>query len=325
MKRHTVVSGVLNVLFVILAVVAWLPQLGDSAGMIDIASLLGVIAFSLMLVHYLADAIAPKQDDSRDMQYIVSRIAVLVAIIAHPLLVNIYLIVNGYGLPPDSYTRFVGSFVPVLLGWAALAVFISFELRGKLQRLEHYIYHANIVAMLFILLHGFLIGMVIMKGWFVWVWWVYLIAFTIVATRSYLMYYKENPRKWLAIGAVVVLAILSGFYGVRAVAEQSPAPTASTASQPVGTNDKTPTTPTTDVTVSAAQLAASNGLNGAECWVAVDGIVYDTASSSEWRNGEHVPSHGQARCGQDLSEVIKRSPHGKEVLTKLDIVGKLEQ
>lgn len=84
-------------------------------------------------------------------------------------------------------------------------------------------------------------------------------------------------------------------------------------------------TPLSEATVTVAQLASSNGLNGAACWVAVDGTVYDTASSSEWQNGEHLPSNGQARCGQDLSEIIKRSPHGKEVLTKLDVIGNLEQ
>ena len=324
MKRHTLVSTVLNSTFAGLAVVAWIQAVGDTVSMIDIASLLGVIAFSLMLVHYLADAIAPKQDDSKDVQYIASRIAVLVAIIAHPVLVNIYLISNGYGLPPESYETFVGSIVPVLLGWAALAAFISFELRGKLQRFEHFIFHANIVAMFLILLHGFLIGMVIMQGWFVWVWWLYLIAFTALAIRRYWLYYQDNLRKWIAIGAVLALAFTAGFYGMRAVTEQSSAPAATTPA-PVGTNNKSTNTPRSETTITVAQVASSNGLNGAACWVAVDGTVYDTASSSEWRNGEHVPSNGQARCGQDLSEVIKRSPHGKEVLAKLDVIGKLEQ
>lgn len=324
MKRHTIVSAVLNSTFAGLAVVAWIQAVGDTVSMIDIASLLGVIAFSLMLVHYLADAIAPKQDDSKDIQYIASRIAVLVAIIAHPLLVNIFLVANGYGLPPESYQTFVGSIVPVLLGWAALAAFISFELRGKLQRFEHYIFHANIVAMFLILLHGFLIGMVIMQGWFVWVWCVYLLVFTLLAIRRYGIYYEANLRKWVATGVVLALAIAAGFYGARAVAEQSSAP-ATTNPTPVGTNNKMTGTPLSEATVTVAQLASSNGLNGAACWVAVDGTVYDTASSSEWQNGEHVPSNGQARCGQDLSEIIKRSPHGKEVLTKLDVIGNLEQ
>jgi predicted heme/steroid binding protein len=36
------------------------------------------------------------------------------------------------------------------------------------------------------------------------------------------------------------------------------------------------------------------------------------------------PSRGMAKCGQDLTEVIKQSPHGKAVLSELEQVGQLQ-
>ncbi|USN97848.1 MAG: cytochrome B5 [Candidatus Nomurabacteria bacterium] len=69
------------------------------------------------------------------------------------------------------------------------------------------------------------------------------------------------------------------------------------------------------------QLNKSNGLNGNKCLVAVDGNVYDASSNEQWRNGEHGPSGGQAKCGEDLSSLINQSPHGKRVLNKLPVIG----
>jgi predicted heme/steroid binding protein len=75
--------------------------------------------------------------------------------------------------------------------------------------------------------------------------------------------------------------------------------------------------------VSKAELATKTGVNGHDCWVAVDGKVYDIRGFAVWEMGQHTPSHGLASCGRDLSQVILQSPHGKKVLDELTVVGKL--
>ena len=75
--------------------------------------------------------------------------------------------------------------------------------------------------------------------------------------------------------------------------------------------------------ISVAQLLEADGKGGRNCWVAVDGKVYDLSESMNWDNGEHTTSEGQARCGADMSNVIDKSPHGRKMLDQLDVVGTL--
>lgn len=75
--------------------------------------------------------------------------------------------------------------------------------------------------------------------------------------------------------------------------------------------------------VSSHELSKADGENGHNCWVAVDGVVYDLSSSFNWENGEHVTSEGLASCGRDLSDVIDKSPHGRKILDQLNVVGRL--
>ena len=77
--------------------------------------------------------------------------------------------------------------------------------------------------------------------------------------------------------------------------------------------------------ISLDELAKHTGKNGESCWVAVDGIVYEISGFILWAEGEHRPSGGRAKCGKDLSEVIKQSPHGKSVLKLLKEIGRLQQ
>ena len=77
--------------------------------------------------------------------------------------------------------------------------------------------------------------------------------------------------------------------------------------------------------ISSEELAQHDGIDGRECYVAVDGTVYLIEGSPFWVDGRHLPSNGQAGCGRDLSEVINQSPHGRSKLVLLKVVGKLEQ
>ena len=68
------------------------------------------------------------------------------------------------------------------------------------------------------------------------------------------------------------------------------------------------------------ELSKYNGQDGQPAYVAVDGIVYDVTDVSAWKNGKHKKG---LEAGNDLTEDIGSSPHGKNVLKKLPVVGTL--
>jgi len=72
------------------------------------------------------------------------------------------------------------------------------------------------------------------------------------------------------------------------------------------------------------ELAKFDGKNGNKCLVAVDDEVYLIEGFDLWKNGQHTPSGGRARCGLDLTEVIDDAPHGRSKLQLLERVGTLE-
>lgn len=80
----------------------------------------------------------------------------------------------------------------------------------------------------------------------------------------------------------------------------------------------------TQLEVSVSQLAASNGQQGAACWLAVDGIVYEIDQGYKWQEGEHTES-SSAYCGADMSNVIDDAPHGRTKISQLKKVGTLVQ
>ena len=71
-------------------------------------------------------------------------------------------------------------------------------------------------------------------------------------------------------------------------------------------------------TFNSEELAKYNGKNGNPTYVAVNGIVYDVTNVPEWQGGIH---QGRIQAGRDLSEEIKKSPHGVSKLETVPIVG----
>lgn len=69
------------------------------------------------------------------------------------------------------------------------------------------------------------------------------------------------------------------------------------------------------------ELKKYDGKNGNKAYVAVDKVVYDVTDVGAWKNGEHKNG---ITAGVDLSEEINKSPHGKDVLEDLPVVGKLK-
>ncbi len=83
-------------------------------------------------------------------------------------------------------------------------------------------------------------------------------------------------------------------------------------------------TETADRSFTIEDLARYDGEDGNKCLVAVDGKVYLIEGFDLWKDGEHTPSGGRARCGLDLTEVIDDSPHGRSKLPLLKKVGTLD-
>lgn len=69
--------------------------------------------------------------------------------------------------------------------------------------------------------------------------------------------------------------------------------------------------------VSAEELTAADGADGASAWIAVDGVVYDLSASKYWVGGEH---HGHI-AGRDLTQQFLESGHGVGILQNLTVVG----
>lgn len=69
------------------------------------------------------------------------------------------------------------------------------------------------------------------------------------------------------------------------------------------------------------ELAKYNGKNGMLAYLAFDGLVYDGSDSWAWETGRHMARHN---AGQDLTETIALAPHGREMLKRLRLVGRLE-
>ncbi|MBS3990439.1 MAG: hypothetical protein KGZ51_00025 [Erysipelothrix sp.] len=89
---------------------------------------------------------------------------------------------------------------------------------------------------------------------------------------------------------------------------------------PYPTNPTNPNPPAEELEVfTLAELATFDGKEGRKAYVAVDGMVYDVSDVPEWNGG-----HQGLTPGQDHSAAIEQSPHGKNVLRNLRVVGKLE-
>lgn len=87
--------------------------------------------------------------------------------------------------------------------------------------------------------------------------------------------------------------------------------------------DSTPGAAPAQESFTVEELAEHDGQDGNDCYVAVDGDVYLIEGFALWQMGEHVPSNGRATCGNDLTEVIDESPHGRSKLQLLRKIGTL--
>ncbi len=70
------------------------------------------------------------------------------------------------------------------------------------------------------------------------------------------------------------------------------------------------------------ELSKFSGKDGSSILIACDGKVYDVTKSYHWRSGRH---HALHQAGQDLTEVMEKSPHAVDLLQRFPIVGILKK
>lgn len=160
--------------------------------------------------------------------------------------------------------------------------------------------------------------------------------------------FKKNTYKSLVPGTDITKALakikngenlLKAASKVGKIVAAKPAATNVTATKPSTTSATTSTVSpssskdeakkATDASSSATkqleltleELKVYDGKEGRRAYVAIDGIIYDVTDVPAWKNGIH---QGLYKAGQDLSEIIKKSPHGKAALEKALVVGKLK-
>ncbi len=117
---------------------------------------------------------------------------------------------------------------------------------------------------------------------------------------------------------MLILLLVLAFSGCS---EQSAQPVPALA-EPSVSELSAPVEPAQTVEMTLDDLSKFNGKDGARAYVAIDGVIYDVTDVPPWAGGTH---QGKVQAGIDASEMIKQSPHGKKVLEKLPVVGKIKQ
>ncbi|ETA79370.1 cytochrome b5 domain-containing protein [Youngiibacter fragilis] len=76
-----------------------------------------------------------------------------------------------------------------------------------------------------------------------------------------------------------------------------------------------------DKTFTLEELSKFDGKDGADAYIAIDGIVYNVTDADGWTEGEHEGYF----AGQDLTAAFESSPHKASMLNALEIMGKLAE
>lgn len=161
--------------------------------------LLGLLAYSLMISHYLAGAVRQISKQPREVlahYFTITSVIVLVCILLHPTLLIYKLWATGHGLPPTSYKSYVnaGLLIWIYVGTLSWIAFLTYELRTKFNTKSwwKYIQYASDIAMVGIFFHGLMLGQHLTIPWFRAVWYVYGIILVGSLGYSYFLRPKKS-------------------------------------------------------------------------------------------------------------------------------------
>ncbi|WP_242986527.1 cytochrome b5 domain-containing protein [Vallitalea guaymasensis] len=74
-----------------------------------------------------------------------------------------------------------------------------------------------------------------------------------------------------------------------------------------------------DRTFTIEELKEYNGEKGRPAYIAVDGVVYDVTYNPSWGGGTHFG----VVAGKDITDEFNKCHGGENVLTQLEVVGKI--
>ncbi len=72
--------------------------------------------------------------------------------------------------------------------------------------------------------------------------------------------------------------------------------------------------------LSTHELLSFDGSDGRAAYIAYKGQIFDMSQSKFWKNGSHFGRH---KAGDDLTDMLKKAPHGDEKIFDMPQVGKL--
>ena len=144
----------------------------------------GLLAFSLMWVHYIVGALRRYFMVDKEIlknYYKLTSVVVLIAILLHPTLFIYQLWSDGRGLPPESYRYYVAASAvwAVLLGTIAFWVFIVFETKKFFENKPWWriVEYSQILAMALIYIHALKLGGEVQTDWYKILWVFYGLSF----------------------------------------------------------------------------------------------------------------------------------------------------
>lgn len=68
------------------------------------------------------------------------------------------------------------------------------------------------------------------------------------------------------------------------------------------------------------ELSQFDGREGRPSYIAYKGSIYDVSGSRMWHGGSHMRIHS---AGMDLSDILKKAPHGEDRVFKMPLIGKV--
>ncbi|MGZ6005243.1 MAG: hypothetical protein ACXWLH_03760 [Candidatus Saccharimonadales bacterium] len=193
-KILNIFAWTLSSLVLIVAIVAWGQGLNwhlSHIKALDLFPVFGLSAFSLMWTHYIVSAVRQyiKVDKKSVQTYFeATSLVVLLAIFAHPGILEWTLWRSGDGLPPTSVYHYVGPGfkIAATIGMVSLLVFLAYELRRWYEQKQwwKYVGYATDAAMLFIFFHSIKLGHNLQAGWLRTVWLIY--GATLIMAMAYI-------------------------------------------------------------------------------------------------------------------------------------------